>query len=422
MKTIKSYLFAILFALPIFATTSCYVKDKEKNEEENKPESKVYYDLWVSIGETSGMGTNSARLVKSVENPEKPQNIDFKGSGADVSSKLFLGSIIKGGYYYQVPRDKDRIGKYKIENGIVETVAEVKFQNNTLQDRKYTHAWINDNTFVLFGADGKAQKILWIKVDAENMKIISEGTLDIEAPSGKYKKLSTSGIANFRKSDGKILYAYLYKTKGKVHREDHFLVAFINPETMAIEKTIKEERAEFMAGTAFGELNQNKTFFNENGDYYIACNSVLSDATKHTHQRGNIVCIKNGTTEFDKSYLGFNNRKGKIVTVDYLKNEKALLYIEDPEHSGSDWSSKSFNCYYAVLDLKNDKLTEIKLPFSQGVFSQRSVVVGNKAYIGINPKETQPAIYVYDITSGKLTKGLTITEGYSFDRLVKIEK
>ncbi len=418
MTKIKHYLFAILFALPILFATSC----EGDNKEVETPESKVYYDLWVSIGGTSGMGSSYTELVKGVESLSEDQNIDFKGTGTDVTSKLFLGSIIKDGYYYQVPRDKDRIGKYKIENGAINTIAEVKFKNNTLKDRRYTHAWIDDNTFVLFGADGESQKILWIKVDAENMTILDEGVLDIAPPSGKYKKLSTSGIANFRKSDGKILYAYLYKTDGRIHREDHFLVAFINPKDMKIEKTIKEDRAEFMAGTAYGELNQHKTFFSDNGDYYIACNSVLPNAAKHTQQQGSIVRIKNGTTEFDKSYLGFVKNKGKLITVDYLKNDKALLYIEDPDKTSTDWSSKSFNCYYAVLDLNTDKLSEIKLPYSQGLFSQRSVVVGDKAYVGINPKDAQPAIYVYDIASGKTTKGLSITEGYSFDRVVKLDK
>ncbi len=418
MTKIKNYLFTIIFFLPIFLTTSCVDKDKNPDQ----PKDNVYYDLWVSAGKNAGKTKAEIRIAQGVKSLSEAKTIDFKGKGADVSAKLFLGSIIKDGYYYQIPKEKDRIGKYRIENDGVTIVAEVPFKQNTFLYRRYSHAWIDDNTLVLFGADGEKQKILWTKLDTKNMQILDEGKLDITPPQGKYKKLSTSGIANFRKSDGKILYAYLYKTKDKIHREDHFLVAFINPKDMTIEKTIKEERVEFMAGTAFGELYQNKTFFSDNGDYYIACNSVLANAQKHTEQRGNIVRIKNGTTEFDKSYLGFSGRQGKIVTVDYLKNDKALLYIEDPVKSSTNWSSSSFNCYYAVLNLTTDKLFEIKLPFSQGVFSQRSVVEGGKAYIGINPENAQPAIYVYDISSGTITKGITITEGYSFDRVVKLDK
>jgi len=60
-----------------------------------------------------------------------------------------------------------------------------------------------------------------------------------------------------------------------------------------------------------------------------------------------------------------------------------------PEAEG--WGA-DYNCYYAILDLTTDQLTEIQyngtnLPFSSGTFSQRSLVLGNKAYIGVNPKD-----------------------------------
>ncbi len=421
VKLVKAYCVALMVVAP-FLILSC--SEDNPNTPSVPDELINHYDLWVSVGEGAGSTRAKTRLVKGVENLEKEQNIDFKGTGVDVSSQLFIASIEKDGFYYQVPKSKDRIGKYRIANGKIETIKEVKFKNNTLKDRRYSHTWIDENTVVLFGADGKYQQILWIKLDAQNMKILEEGTLDIAKPSGKYKKLSTSGLAGFRKQDGKILYSYLYKTKGKIHREDHFLVAFINPKTMKIEKTIKEIRAEFMAGTAWGELLQHKTFFANNGDYYIACNSVLPNATSHTQQQGAIVRIKAGTMEFDQSYLGFQHQ-GKIVTVDYMRNNKALLYIQDPKKTGSDWNTSKnnpFNCYYATLDLATDELKEIKLPYSQGVTSQRSVVVNDKAYIGINPEKEQPSIYIYDINTEKLTKGLTIQEGISFDRIVKLNK
>ncbi len=420
MKKFKLYLLAILFATPILFTTSC------KDKEEDSPWQKGDYDIWVSIGKDAGKANAETRIVKSVKSLESKENVDFKGAGVDVSAKLNQGSIIKDGYYYQIPKEKDRIGKYRIKDGKVEIVNEVMFKTNTLKDRRFSHAWIDDNKLVLFGADGESQKILWIKLNTTDMTISDEGILDIAAPSGKYEKLTTSGLASYRKSDNKIIYSYAYKTGKKMKgRSDHFLVAFINPNDMKIEKTIKEDRVEFMAGTAFGELLQNKTFFSDNGDYYIACNSVLPGAKSRTQQRGNLVRIKAGETEFDKSYLGFNGKDGKIVTVDYLpnNNNKVLLYIQDPKHTSSEWSSSgkaSYNCYYAVLDLQTDKLEEIKLPFSQGTFAQRSIVKGNHAYIGINPEHTQPAVYMYDITTGETSKGITITEGYSFDRIVKL--
>ncbi len=422
VKLVKAYCIALMMVAP-FLMLSC--SEDKPNSPSRSDEFVNHYDLWVSVGEYAGTKKAKDRLVKGVESLEEKKNITFEGTGVEVSSDLLIESIEKDGYYYQIPKSSDRIGKYRITNEKVEVIDNVKIKNNTLQGAHYAHAWINKNTVILFGADGEYQKILWIKLDAKDMKILDEGTLNIAPPMGKYKAFTSSGLAGFRKSDNKIIYSYAYKTvggyKGTV---DYFCVAFVNPETMEVEKTIEEHRVEFMAGTAYGELLQHKTFFDKNGNYYIACNSVLPNQKKRTAQRGNLVRIKKGEMEFDPNYLGFKHQ-GKIITVDYMRNNKALLYIQDPQKTGSDWNTSKknpYNCYYATLDLETDELKEIKLPYSQGVFAQRSVVVNDKAYIGINPKKEQPAIYVYDINTEKLTKGLTIQEGISFDRIVKLNK
>lgn len=67
-------------------------------------------------------------------------------------------------------------------------------------------------------------------------------------------------------------------------------------------------------------------------------------------------------------------------------------------------------------------MTELELPYSEGTISQRSVILKDKAYIGVNPKDGDQVIYHYDIKSGKLTKGITIEEGFAFQRITYLEK
>lgn len=416
MKTIKFYVWALFMALTSIAFVACDDDNKPEPTPEPDPLLESHFDIWVSVGKNAGMGSDGALLVQNTKSLDEKMQIDFKNSGADVTDKLYQEAIINGPYYYQVPQEKDRFGKYQIVGKEVRIIEEFPFVKNTLKDRRYSHAWINDNTLVLIAANGKADKVIWIKVNTDEMKIIGEGELDLP----KLKKYSTSGLARFRKSDGKILYFYL-DNKDKVR----FYVAFINPADMSVEKTVMEDRAHFMAGTAYGELLQQKMFFTPEGDLYIACNTVHEGASR-TEQYGSLLRIKKGMTEFDKSYKGYNYPKGKIVTVDYLGNEKALLYIQDPEHTKAEGWGDDFNCYYAILDLKTDKLEEIKykgevLPYSSGTFSQRSVVLGKKAYIGVNPEKEQPCVYIYDIKTGEVTKGLTIAKGYLFGRIVAIK-
>ena len=415
MKKQKFLLWAALFATLSLSQTAC--DDKNDPTAEPDPLETAHFDIWVSIGGNSGMGSTNTQLVKGVKSLEAQETIDFKGTGADVTAKLYQETIVKGQYYYQIPKETGRFGKYQIKNNQVITVKEFAFEGYTLKERKYTHAWIDDNTLVLMAANGDASKVVWIKVDTQNMKIISEGELNLPAlPAGG--TFSTSGIASYRQEDNTILYSYLNnKEKTK------FFMAFVNPADMSVRKVVEEARAQFMAGTAFGELLQSKSFFDADGNYYLACNSQVAGSTSSTVQYGTLLRIKKGEEAFDASYVGFQKHAashGKIVTAQYLSSNKALLYIQDPTFTGAAGWGSDYNCYYAILDLTTDELTIPNLPFSQGTFSQRSVVLGEKAYIGINPKDSEPAIYIYDIPTGTLTKGLSIQEGYAFDRIVDL--
>ncbi len=415
MKKQKFFLWAILCATISLATVAC--DDSNDSEPDNDPLETAHFDIWVSIGGNSGMGSDNTQLVKGVKTLEEQETIDFKGTGTDVTAKLYQESIIKGQYYYQIPKEKDRFGKYQIKNNQITVVKEFAFKEYTLKDRRYTHAWIDDNTLVLMAANGDASKVIWIKVDTKEMKHLSEGELNLPAlPSGG--TFSTSGIAAFRASDNTILYSYV-NNKDKTK----FFMAFVNPTEMTVTKVVEENRAQFMAGTAYGELLQSKSFFDASGNYYLACNSQVAGATSTTVQYGTLLRINKNEQTFDAGYKGFQKHAGshgKIVTAQYLTSNKALLYIQDPELTGAAGWGSDYNCYYAILDLTTDELTIPDLPYSQGTFSQRSVVLGNKAYIGINPKDSEPVIYIYDIPGGTLTKGLTIREGYAFDRIVDL--
>lgn len=382
-----------------------------------------YFDIWVSIGEHSGMGSNGTRLVYATKELQADQNIDFNGKGIDVTAKLYQESIIKGEYYYQIPIQNDRFGKYRITPDGIVTIKEVSFGVNTYKERRYSHTWIDDNTLVIIAANGAADKVIWTKLNANTMTIISEGTLDLP----QLVKYSTSGMAAYRKSDNKIFYAYCvpstsYGGSTAPESDSQFYMAFLDASSMEVEKVVTEKRATQMASTAYGELLQSKSFF-DNGNYYLACASPVAGATNRTQQKGVLLRINEGETEFDQSYIGFGEAKhpeGKIVTAEQLTNGKALLYIQDPNYTGAAGWGSDFNCYYGILDLTTDEFTDLKLPYSSGTFSQRSVVINNKAYIGVNPKEGNPCIYTYDIASQKTSKSTTITEGYIFDRLVRI--
>uniref|UniRef100_A0AB33JJC7 DUF4374 domain-containing protein n=1 Tax=Prevotella sp. GTC17262 TaxID=3236797 RepID=A0AB33JJC7_9BACT len=428
MKNIRLVSIVIISVLTSGLFTAC----SESNEPKSNPDEivGVHYDIWVTPGQSTGMGSTDAIIVQNVKSLESDTIIDFKNSGVDVTAKLYQESIIKGMYYYQVPIDKDRLGKYQILNGRVVTVKERPFGKNTYKDRRYTHAWLADNELVIMAANGKANDVIWTKYNTDNMTIQSEGSLNL-AKRTRIKKYSTSGLATYRSSDNKLIYFFCEKDSKSIKQ---VFVAFINPQTMAVEKLDSTTVGEEMAGTAYGELLQDKMFFDNRNNLYIPLLSGIAGAKSATPKYSRIVRINNGEEQFDKSYVGMNTgtNNGKIVTCDYIGSNKALLYIQNPEHTGTStdnklsdgWGAK-YNCYYALLDLSTNALTEFtyngkKLPYSSGTFSQRSFVLNNKVFIGVNPQNSPACVYVYNRRTQQLTKGATIATGYQFMRITHI--
>lgn len=430
MKTLNSFMTMLLVTTVTFFTACDDSNDKKDSDSTPKETiEKIHYDIWVSLGASSGMGKDGATLVQSLNTLEDDKTIDFIGKGCDVTASIDAETIIKGKYYYQAaPCKKACFGKYQIINNELQTIQERPFAKNTYKDRRYCHAWIDDNTLVIMAANGKADEIIWTKLNASTMEIIAEGDLGLAKKTG-FTKFSTSGLARYRKSDNTIIYAFQNKNNAQA-----FYVAFIDANDMSVKSYVEENRANQMAGTAYGELLQHKMFSDDNDNLYIACNSRIPNSEKSTCQYGCLLRIKNGEYKFDKDYQGFNDKQGKLVTVDYLGNNKALLYIQDPQHTGTGsdnakyqgWGD-AYNCYYAVLDLNTDTKKELtynnsKLPYSSGTFSQRSFILNGKAYIGVNPEKSAPGIYVYDIQKDQISKGITIQEGYEFNRIIYIHE
>lgn len=331
MKSVKFYL-GILLVFSSLAFFSCSDDDKDSDPSGEKDlSSETHYDLWVTT-ENYGGGGKSTTVVQSVKSLDEQKQITFKGQGVDLSAKLFQETIVQGLFYYQIPREADRFGKYKITSTGVEVISEIPFKTNTLKDRRFAHAWVGDKTLVLLGANGDADKVVWIKLDTEKMIILDEGELDLPALPVK-NKFSTSGMASYRKEDNMIIYSYMNNND-----KTHFYAAFVNVDDMSVKTTVREDRAEQIGNTAYGELATNKSFFDPQGNFYLVCSSQIPGGTS-TQQSSAIVRINKGAYEFDKTYLGFQKSDyshGKIVNANYLSGNNILLYIQDPEHTGAE--------------------------------------------------------------------------------------
>lgn len=379
-----------------------------------------HFDLWVALDRHGGMGRDVQTLVRSVSSLEADQpEITFQGTGTEVNSLLSLETILKGAYYYQVPVSGDRFAKYRITDNRIEVVKERRFQTNTYATRKYTHAWINDNTLVIMASNGKGDKIIWTKLNAEDMSIISEGNLDVSMPEGG-DLFTTSGILTYRASDNKLFYFYYAKT-GKAFggkRVTPMMTAVINPATMAVESDTQCFLDCEMVGTAYGELLQTTTFIDGGNNLYVVTITEEADGEERSH----LLKIPANSTSFDKNYDGYTS-EGKLISVMYVGDNKVMAYVRDDKVGVK---IDAFSHYYTIIDVLSGSASPVtyngqRLAYSSGRFSSRMAYVNHKAYIGVDAEGAKPQIYIYDVKSGQTSLGATMAPGYYFEQIRVVE-
>ena len=382
-----------------------------------------HFDLIVTLGKQGGMGRDVTTIMQSRQSLTEGDVVDFKGVGAEINADYSMEAIYKGKYYYEVPVSADRFVKLQFKDNKMEVVKQRPFKENTYKTRNYTHAWLNDNTLLILSTDGEHKQVIWTKLNTDDMSIISEGTLSIAVAEG-YSVLTTSGVLTYRKSDNKLFYFYYNKkeTSGssKTSNEPYFRIAVINPETMAVEQEIINKEAAQMTGSAYGELLQQTVFFDEADNLYLSAFSAVEKKNI-----GQLLRIKNGEFDFEAGYNGFPGAKGKLLTAQYMGNGKVLAFSGDNAiGTGID----SYAYYYSIVDLYNKTVTPLayngtEIPYSSGSFSQRTAIdrAAGKAYIGVNTEGAQPGIYVYDIKTGAVTKGVDVAEGYYFEQIRIVE-
>lgn len=416
-----NFLYSLMAALMLsVAFVACSDDDDNSNGGNGTPDpvASYHYDLTVCTDKHGGMNRDKSHYTLSVGSLDDPNTeFDFKGQGAEITDYT-MESIYQGQYMYQVPNANNRFSKLLFKNNKMTAVQEQVFKTNTYKSRNYTHAWLKDNTLLIISTDGEHKKVLWTKLNPVDMSIIDEGTLNINVAEG-YNVLTTTGVAAYRKSDNKVFYFYYNKqeTSGssKTTNEPFFRIAVINPENMAVEREIVNKEASQCTASAYGELLQSTIFFDENDNLYISA---------FTGKAGQLLRIKNGEYDFEAGYNALPNAKGKLLTVQYMGNNKAFAYVGD----GSGTSIDSFAYFYAVIDLNSKTWSRVQyngadLPVSGGSFSQRSAVdtKKGKVYFGVDPENSQPQIYIYDIKTGQVSMGAKVAEGYYFEQIRIIE-
>ena len=396
----------------------------------------VGYDLWVPIDGATGQSTANTdpHIIARVADLTKGV-FSIKGEGAETSASPLTPYVVyHKGYYYSVSRE-GRFGKFRVSNTGIETIKE--FPMPQILDRRFSHAWLDDNTLVMVSSVGDKQEMSWVKVDVSKMVITAEGKLDLPKPE-EGEIFNSSGLLGYRKADNTLIYPHVYMEKSKKTsmalppKRNEIYIAFIDATTMQVKKIDKDTRCEHLSSTSFGETRCQKTFFDSKGNFYFAaatCN-IPENAKKKssTKQRSFLFRVNAGSMETDKSFDGYAQPRGKIITVFPLNDDEVLLYMQDPdfkEKGNTEWSSKKnrYIYYWLRCNIKTQQVEHIKdIPFSNGNFGQLVVRNGDLVSIGANVEGAPTAIYQYNVNTRKVTKGATLADGFEIDRITPIVK
>lgn len=417
-----SFLHSLMAVLMITAAfTAC---SKDDDNDTSGSSKGAHYDLTITVGKHGGMAKTETHVTLSVASLSDPDTtITFDGKGVEIADYT-IESIYDDEFMYQVPSSMDRFSKLQLKNNELTVVQEQRFDKNTYTPRNYTHAWLDKNTLLIMSTTEDHTKVIWTKLNVKDMSIINEGTVDGIKVAEGYNVLSTSGLLTYRKSDKKLFYFYNNKglTSGsnKSTNEPFFRIAVINPETMAVEQEIINSEAAQMQGSAYGELLQDFIFFDKDDNLYLTAFS-----TKSKKNYGQLLRIKNGEYDFEKGYNAFPDTKGKILTIQYLGGNKALVYSGD-NAVGTGIQDVAY--YYSIVDLDTKQATRLQyngedIAYSAGSFSQRSVYNAkeNKAYFGVS-NDTENRIYIYDVATGNVSLGSKLATGVYFDQIRFFEK
>lgn len=414
MKLIRRLIGAVLVMGSIAVFSSCSNDNPGPNPKPDVLENDYHYDIWVGIGQHGGRVHAAQSLVQSVNSLEAGQPmIDFEGKGVEVSQTITMESAYKDEYYYQVPVSEDRFAKYMIKDNKLTPVAQVPFGQNTYSARKYCHVWTSDNTLVIVAANGKADEIIWTKLNPDNMTIIAEGKLAIAVPE-HCKAFTTSGNLAYRPADNKLFYFYAGKTKagmGAVSYPIH--VAMIDASTMAVEADHETSLAAELVGPAYGDLTQNMVMLDDEQNIYLSCFTG-----KEKNEKSFVLKIPAGQSDFDSSYNAFTNN-GRVYSMKYIGKNKALMFVREDEVG---IKLDEYCHFYYIVDLKTGEKQQLAyngqpVPASSGRYTPRMEVGFGKAFIGVNTEHANPCVYIYDLATNSVTKGVEIKEGYYFDQI-----
>lgn len=325
--------------------------------------------------------------------------MDLKREGDEINSKGTYAYIVKNGYLYNYKTDQGVFKKMKYTKDRLETELEVPF---TYINDVTSFTWVDDTTLLVLGMPNDSAQIRYAIFDTTTLKVIKQGVIEgLETFPKGYNHYDIGAIAYM---DGVVYMQYGF-------RDDKWLTpTFHNFAAVGYSdfKVIKTDRDARSLGIGSGSPYFKNSFTKDNKTFYYTCYPRPETGQSDVY----MFRAKTGEHTSDQSYsMNLSQVLGNIrpqTALDYIGDNKMIISYRDTSKGGS------YNARYAIIDLETKRvvrtLTELPLdePYELGFFTN-----DNKAYIAINSAEGGNYVWIYDLKTDKVTKGMSIPDKIS---------
>jgi hypothetical protein len=334
-------------------------------------------------------------------------------TGAELNEKEMDRDLIaKDGFYYRLNRKKASFIKYTATEQTMKEVATAPLENFAIDN----YYWLNKDSLLLTGlntTDFSQVKYAIIKTD--DMKVLTIGDLAIPRPFGKYTSIST-GFTELKNKQLFVGYTYHQRLSSYDYTtSDTTYLALFNYPQMTKIRIDKDVRSTYPGGT---NMVQPYSFNDEKGNYYFMTCPGIALGNRADISTG-IFRINAGEDALDKNY--FFNISGSVINnhaygIWYLGGKQAIIRTErkDLFKGLSDhYSTAHFEFY--LIDLATQKvIKKLELPLDKGTRRACVIVSGEMAYISVNSTKEGNYIWLYNIKTRNLKKGLQLAGDTDF--------
>lgn len=343
-------------------------------------------------------------LSKGVRLPEE--------DGVEIGAKeISRAVIVKNGTYYHLNRKKAAFVKYKIANKTLIESASMSLTDFSIEN----FYWKIKDTLLLTGLDAtKFSQVKYALINTATMQRITAGNIDIPPPMGRFDNMSI-GFVEIRGQQIFIGYTYHEQLSASNYTtsDTTYVTQLSYPQMTAI-KTAKDTRSTYPGGI---NTIQPYSFNDEQRNYYfMTCPGIALGNRPELPTA--IMRIKADEDIPDHNY--FFNLSASITHnhaygMWYLGHHKAIIRSERKDlfkGLGDHYSTAHFEFY--VADLADKTLQKLALPLDKG--TRRECVIVNKdmAYISVNSSVEGNFIWIYNIKTGALKKGLQLAGNTDF--------